>query len=90
MKRIDLNAGVKMRIHNMPALWKSVHVFELGCALALVAGSEPATCRAEEATTNAVALTMHSIIVPEIHCRDACGSRGRSPSRCCKVSGSYA
>ena len=67
MKRIDLNAGVKMRIHNMPALWKSVHVFELGCALALVAGSEPATCRAEEATTNAVALTMHSIIVPEIH-----------------------
>lgn len=32
-----------------------------------MAGLTPVTCLAEEATTNSFALTMHSIIVPEIH-----------------------
>lgn len=41
--------------------------FGWGCALVLLVGLVTVTCRAEEATTNAFALTMHSIIVPEIH-----------------------
>lgn len=39
----------------------------VGYALVMVAGLGAEICRADEVTTNAFALTMHSVIVPEIH-----------------------
>ena len=45
----------------------------------MVAGLATEMCRAEEATTNAFALTMHSIIVPEIHIRPPEGTVLQDP-----------
>ena len=55
-----------MRVRTKSTLRKSC-AFGLGCTLVMLAGLAPVTCWAEEATTNAFALKMHAIIVPEIH-----------------------
>ena len=67
-----------MRVRTKSTLRKSC-AFGLGWALVTLAGLAPVTCRAEEATTNAFALKMHSIIVPEIHIRSTEGTVPQDP-----------
>jgi len=55
-----------MKVRTKSTLRKS-YAFGLGCALVWLAGLAIEMCRAEEATTNAFAQKMNSIIVPEIH-----------------------
>ena len=56
-----------MRAYGRGTVWRNRRPFRLGCALVLVAGWAAMMCRAQAPTANALALTMHATVVPELH-----------------------